>query len=212
MYTKAAVDAAIAAAIAGIAIGDTGDLCASLRATKTGWLMLNGQGIGNVGSGTDFANASAQALFTLLWNINGGTWPILNSATGVPARGASAAADWASVAPYKKIPLPDARGCVLGMVDLGRGITPDLAVGLGLVIGNARRSLDITNIPSHVHGGVANPAGASGSGGGSGVPAVNSGGNTSATGGDPAAVPPFSIPVPVDIVQPTMSDYIFIKL
>jgi hypothetical protein len=163
MYTKAAVDAAIAAAIGGISFGDTGDLCASMRASKSNWLLLNGQTIGGITSGATYAHTQAQNLFNLFWAINAGTWPIQTN-TGAPSsHGASALIDWNA---SKRIPLPDARGASIGMLDLSAGINP-LLLKLGLVVGDDTVSLDITNMAPHVHDG-GKGTGTAGSGGGTG--------------------------------------------
>lgn len=152
MYTKAAVDAAIAAAVAAFSGAQTGDITGSLASSKSGWLLLTaGQSIGNAGSGAAYANANAQALFTLMWGLNGNTWPIS------PTRGVSAAADWASTSPFKVITLPDARGCVLGMLDYGRGLN-GLLTSLGGVVGAASHMLTEPQLPP-IPGGYINPNG-----------------------------------------------------
>lgn len=204
MMTKAAMDAAIAAALVGVDIPATGDLCASLAAAKPNWLLLNGQTIGNVGSPALFANANAHALFTLLWNINGATWPVL------PTRGlVSADDDWNT---GHIIAIPDARGCAIGMLDLTAGVNSLLAL-LGVKVGAQKKALVIEEIPSHTHLAL-QAKDSAGSGGGSGV-YVNSFSvktATDATGGDPLAAPPNSVARGFDIVQPTMGANIFIRL
>lgn len=207
LWTKAQIQAAIATAFSGIDIPVTGDLMASLAAAKPNWLLLNGQTIGNVGSPAVFANASAQNLFNLLWAINGGTWPV------VPSRGASAAADWGA---GHTIAVPDARGCSVSMLDLGAGINA-LLVNLGVKVGSATKSLDITNIPSHTHppgsgGRVGNNVSLGGAGGGSSLWDAGPLPTTGPAGGDPAATPPYSVPKPFDITPPTIGANIFIKL
>lgn len=205
IYTKASVDAAIAAAIAaaldGVEFGVTGDLAASLAATKTNYLLCDGRTIGNVGSTATFANALARPLFDLLWAINNKTWPIL------PSRGASASADWTAL---KRIALPDARGCNITMVNLSSGVNT-LVNSLGVKVGTANRSLSIANVPSHSH--TYNSAGPFATqpnqGGGAGW---NISGNTGKTGGDPNADPPYSDPLPFYIVSPTIGANIFIRL
>jgi len=162
MMTKAQVQAAIAAAMATISPGpETGDLLASLRLTKAGCLLLNGQTIGNVGSTATFPNASAQSLFNLMWAINGATWPVL------PSRGATAAADWAALA---TIALPDARGCTIGMLDLAAGVTALIAL-LGVKVGASSRTLVSGDVPPHMHTAANAPFNANigASGGGTGL-------------------------------------------
>ena len=150
MMTKAQVQAAIAAAVAAIPPSGvaTGDLSASLAAVKTGWLLLNGQSIGNAGSAATYANLAAQPLFNLLWAINANTWPVL------PARGADAAADWAAL---KTIAIPDARGCVIGMLDLAAGVNT-LLIRLGTKYGEQDHTLTNAEIPPAT-GGIVNAGG-----------------------------------------------------
>lgn len=191
MMTKAQVTAAIAAALAGVDIAVTGDLVATLAATKPGWLLANGQSVGNVGSTAAFANASAQNLFNMLWAINGATWPVL------PTRGASAAADWAAL---KTVVSPDARGCVVGMVDLAAGVNALIAT-LGVKVGVDKRALLVSEMPSHEH-----PNGMT-----AGGPAILvTGGLTQIPTPIPTGVVGGS--QPSTIVQPTIGANIFIKL
>jgi hypothetical protein len=141
--TKAAMDAAIAAALVGVDIPATGDLCATLAAAKPNWLLLNGQTIGSVTSPAAFANANAHALFTLLWNINGATWPVL------PTRGlVSADDDWNT---GHIIAIPDARGCAIGMLDLAAGVNSLIAL-LGIKVGAQNHALVVEEMPPHTHG------------------------------------------------------------
>jgi hypothetical protein len=213
IYTKAMVDAAIAAALANVDVPATGDLCASLASGKSNWIIADGRTIGNVGSTAIFANANALNLFTLLWNLNGGTWPVFD-AFGAPARGGTASADWAAL---KKVPLPDARGCVLGMIDLSAGVNA-LITQLGVGYAKTGLSLDITNIPPHTHpmNTPSRPAFNNGIGGGGGGNSLWDTGGPSlaaaAAGGDPAAVPPYSVPKAFVPNQPTMGANIFVKL
>lgn len=75
------------------------------NAAPAGTLFCDGSTIGDAASGaTALANASAQALFTSLWNDHSNAvLPIQTSAGGASTRGASAAADWAA---HKRLPLP----------------------------------------------------------------------------------------------------------
>jgi hypothetical protein len=208
MMTKSQIEAAIAAAVGTIDTTSTGDLSASFVSAKPKWLLLNGQTIGPVGSSATFASAAAKDLFTLMWGLNTNSWPV------DPSRGASADADW--TAGTKKIALPDARGCTMGMMDLGAGVNA-LLVSLGLKIGADKVSLGITNIPSHTHppaggGRVGYNASIGGGGGGSSLWDAGPVPITGPTGGDPAAVPPYSTTVPVPIIPPTLGVNLFIKL
>lgn len=202
IWTKAQVQAAIAAIVAGIDIPTTGDLCATLAAAKPNWILANGQTIGNVGSPATFANAAAHNLFNLLWAINGATWPV------VPSRGASALADWNA---GHTIALPDARGCSLTMLDLGAGVNA-LVANLGVKVGRATRSLDITNIPSHTHPLPYPQSNATEQylgGNGSGY-SMWFNGSTQGTG--PAGGGTGGVPAAFDVTSPTIGANIFIKL
>ena len=76
----------------------------------SGWVIANGQTIGNGSSGgTGRANADTAALFTLLWN----SWANAQAAVS-GGRGANAAADFAA---NKTIALPDLRGTVIAGLD-----------------------------------------------------------------------------------------------
>jgi hypothetical protein len=102
------------------------------------------------------------------------------------------------------------------MVDLGLGVNA-LIANLAVRVGADKASLDITNIPSHTHtlpfpANVATSSGLGGSGGGDMLNQSGSLQTNGSTGGDPSAAPPFSVPVPVNLTQPTMGAYIFVKL
>lgn len=71
----------------------------------TGWVLASGRTIGNAASGaTERANDDTQDLFTLLWALPIGEFPIQTSAGAGSVRGASAAADWAA---NKRMVLPN---------------------------------------------------------------------------------------------------------
>lgn len=92
-----------------------------------GWLIANGSTIGDTSSGANYANAAAQALFTLLWtDFDDATLPVKTSAGGVSVRGANAAADWAA---HKRMTLPDLRGQFIRGVDASRGVDPARVLG-----------------------------------------------------------------------------------
>jgi hypothetical protein len=227
IWTKASIQAAIASAIATTDIPQTGDLKASLQATKPNWLLLNGQTIGNVGSTAIFANANAENLFGLLWAINAGTWPILDATGAVVTRGATANADWLAL---RKLAVPDARGCAIGMVDLSAGVNTLITL-LGIKVGEQDHRQTIAEMAPHDHGwipreGNSTPSTSSGNvrGGSWTSPDPDASGNSKGnarsepTGGDPTppvtapVTPPFTIAKGSNVVQPTMGANIFIKL
>jgi hypothetical protein len=150
-----AVDAALAKFEGSVAV--TGDITASVIWNKAGWLQMIGQTIGNTGSGAVNAGPAYHDLFVLFWsNINGVDWPINGG------RGTSAEADWNA---NKTIPLPDARGRVLGMVDEGMGVNTLLNI-IGAKGGEQNHILNNNEMAPHNHA-VQIPSGAfNGHGGG----------------------------------------------
>lgn len=87
----------------GVGAFETGDTCDSFRASKTGWVLLDGRTIGSAASGaTNRANADTEDLFTVLWN------QLADAQAAVSGgRGVSASADFAA---DKTLTLPDASG------------------------------------------------------------------------------------------------------
>src|SRR5262245_18073371 len=118
----------------------------------TGFVRANGLTIGNSTSGaTERANADCEQLFKYLWGLNLATLPIL------PARGATAAADWTASA---RATLPDMRGrAMFGLDDMGASaigrLTTTYFGSSPIVLGNAGggQSYQIlaSNLPSHFH-------------------------------------------------------------
>lgn len=104
---KGQLDAATAGAFA------VGDTKFSYQGADHGrWLLVTGpqRTIGNAGSGaTARANADTLALYTLLWSLDPADVAIYTSTGGASTRGASAAADFASL---KRIDLPNESGLV----------------------------------------------------------------------------------------------------
>lgn len=112
----------------------TGDVKLTLKTVAdTGWVMCNDQTIGSAASSAAYANANAQALFTLLWNNVSNTYAPVSS-----GRGANAAADWAA---NKTIQLTQMMGRALGISGAGAGLT---ARTLGQTFGNE-------NLQTHTH-------------------------------------------------------------
>lgn len=124
---------------------DVGDVRLSLSPIPhSGWLAMNDGTIGNALSGaSNYANANAVTLFTLLWNnytdvhapVSGG-------------RGASAAADFAA---NKTITLTRVLGrAIIGGGGTGAGLTTRISGDYG---GEETHIDSATEMPSHNHGG-----------------------------------------------------------
>ncbi|PJZ29105.1 phage tail protein [Leptospira kmetyi] len=128
---------------------DVGDVKTSARtSTPTGWLLLNGQTLGNSGSGATNSGTAFQNLFMLLWS----DWsnivlPILDSNGSASTRGASALSDWNA---NKRLSIPN----IAGRTPVGVGTGAGLSVrSLGEKFGEENHILTIPEIPSHDHGG-----------------------------------------------------------
>ena len=129
-------------------VAEVGDLAYSILPSKTGWLLCDGDTIGDVTSSADNESADYESLFTVIWDntadadcpVNGG-------------RGASAAADWAAL---KYITLPDHRGRVpLGKDNMG-GTSADVctaaaADALASQAGAESHTITSAEMPSHTH-------------------------------------------------------------
>jgi hypothetical protein len=128
----------------------TGDLKVRYdTAIISGFVRCNGRTIGSASSGaTEFADPTAQALFTHLWTKDP------NLVVTPVGRGASAAADWAA---NKQIALPDWRGRALAALDdMGNTAAGRLtatyfgtaATTLGAAGGGQSTALAQANLPS----------------------------------------------------------------
>lgn len=137
LTTKNYVDTATAAFFS------TGDIKFTIKTVAdTGWLIFADQTIGPAGSGATYANANAQALYTLIWNnIPNGYAPV----TG--GRGASAAADWAGLKPMQLLTM---LGRVLGIAGTGAGIP---IKPLGIFGGFETHAIAVSELPAHTHSG-----------------------------------------------------------
>jgi len=99
------------------AVGDVVGRCTLYIGTTppTGWLLLNGDTIGDTGSGAAQAGPQYEELFTLFWDsMADAEAPV---STG---RGGSAAVDWAA---GKTLTMPDARGRAIIGTGTGSGLT-----------------------------------------------------------------------------------------
>ncbi len=127
----------------------TGDIKLTLKTTSDpGWIMADDGTIGNASSGATYANATCEALYTLLWNnISNSYAPV----TG--GRGSSASADWAA---QKPIALTKILGRALAAAGSGSGLT---AYSLGETVGTNTNIFAQENLPSGLDFDVAIPSG-----------------------------------------------------
>lgn len=104
----------------------------------SGWIICNGETIGNASSGaTARANADTEALFSLLWeNLSEGLAPVSGG------RGASASIDFAA---NKTIVLPN----YSGRVSVGKD--NETFTTLGGLFGELNHVLTESELPSHTH-------------------------------------------------------------
>jgi hypothetical protein len=139
-----------AAARANLDAVASGDLAAAVpvgvvhsylgSSAPSGWLMLNGDTLGDASSGATQADNSYSVLFQLLWNGMADA-----QAPVVGGRGASAAADWVA---HKKITLPDARGRAVVGTGTGASLTARTHGDKG---GEETHVLTVNEMPSHTH-------------------------------------------------------------
>jgi microcystin-dependent protein len=126
----------------------------------TGWVLANGNTIGNVASSATLrANADTATLFALLWDSFTNTQlPIQDSAGTPTTRGANAAADFAA---NKRLPVPDMRGRVpAGNDTMGASAASRLTSTvmtpngntMGATGGVQTYALTESEMPSHTHG------------------------------------------------------------
>lgn len=145
----------------------TGDVKLTMKTVAdAGWVMFNDGTIGDASSGASYANASAQALFVLMFdNMVDGNAPILTSAGSATTRAAqsNAASAWAANC---RISLPKALGRAIAIAGAGSGLT---SRALGAIVGGETNTLITANLPpytpagsvqitdpGHAHGYVAN--------------------------------------------------------
>jgi hypothetical protein len=113
-----------------------------------GYLLCNGQTIGNASSGSTRANEDTFDLYKVLWdNINNTDLPILDSDGNPTTRGVSALDDFNA---NKRMPLPDLRGRTTVVSGQGASLTNRI---LGQRVGSETHVLTIAETPSHNHSG-----------------------------------------------------------
>lgn len=149
------------AAVDPTTIFQTGDpIWVPIQGSRAGYVRLAGRTIGSATSGaSERANADCQNLFLYNWNTYPDTvCPVL---TG---RGANAAADWAA---NKRLTLLDMRNKgPFGLADMGNATTAEFD-GITFIrgdkntaaalLGAAKKTLLLSEVPPHDHGGVTGP-------------------------------------------------------
>lgn len=106
-------------------------------AAPSGWLILNGDSIGDTGSGATKAGSQYEALYALFWNSMADAEAAVST-----GRGASAQADWDA---GKTLTMPDARGRAVIGTGTGSGLT-------ARTHGDASIGAEDATLPSHTHG------------------------------------------------------------
>lgn len=127
---------------AGVALFSTGDVKLTYKSSPdSGWLMMQDQTIGNTSSGATYANANAQALFTLLWeNISSPSGNVYAIVAG--GLGANPSADWAAQKPMQ---LTKMLGRALAIAGAGSGLT---SRALGQILGEESHTLALAEAPT----------------------------------------------------------------
>jgi hypothetical protein len=137
IWTKAAIEAAIAAAVAAIPTIPMGTIVASVNGGMPGFLPFDNSTFGKPASGANHESDLYQPLYLHLWTVT--TVPEIES-----GRGTTALNDWNS---GKWMRLPQASGTVLGAAAGGFG-----SAGFFSVIGADTHTLSPTEMPAHTHG------------------------------------------------------------
>jgi hypothetical protein len=118
---------------------------------QSGFVILNGQTIGNAGSGAHYADNALTTLFQYLWaRLNNTDAPVSSG------RGASGLADFNA---GKTMGLPDMRfRCLVGRSGMGNTVSSlasdyPFADGVGVFGGANNAVLGTANLPAHTHTG-----------------------------------------------------------
>jgi hypothetical protein len=142
-----AADAAASAATAAGFTFTTGDIKFTIKTTAdSGWRMFDDGTIGDASSGATYANAAAQALFTLMYNnFVDANAAITTSAGAGTTRAAqtNAATAWAN---HCRIALPKVLGRALAFAGAGSGLT---SRALGVTAGAETQTLVTGNLPPY---------------------------------------------------------------
>lgn len=148
-----------AASEAGVVVGGgstyaltTGDIKWNLDTAEiTGFVKMNGQTIGNAGSGAHYADDLLADLFSYLWSRVGNAFCPVSG-----GRGANAAADFAA---GKQMTLPDMRfRSFMGLSGMGNSVVAAAAnwggaSAPGFSGGNDSKTIATGNLPAHTHTG-----------------------------------------------------------
>jgi microcystin-dependent protein len=147
-------DAAAARATMGLVIGTdvapagiSGDFVGRVSAfvglnAPSGWLLLDGSTIGNLGSGAEQVSEDYENLYALFWDSMADTEAVVST-----GRGANAASDWLA---GKTLKLPDLRGRTVVGTGTGTGLTARIHGGAG---GTETHLLTAaqSGLPAHSH-------------------------------------------------------------
>lgn len=125
-----------------------------LAPAPEGWLLANGQTIGNTNSGADLAVSLARNLYRLLWSSTSNADLPIQSPTGeLTIRGADADSDFDS---GKRMPIPDLRGRTVVGTGQGQGLDgggrPFTTRVHASTFGEERHALSVPELAPHTHG------------------------------------------------------------
>lgn len=144
--TTAKIDAnAVTAAKVDSSVWGTGDIKLTLKtAADAGWRMFDDGTIGDASSSATYANAAAEALFTLMFdNFVDANAAITTSVGGATTRSAqtNAATAWAA---HCRIALPKVLGRAIAIAGSGSGLT---SRALGVAVGAESHTLTVDELP-----------------------------------------------------------------